>query len=111
MAKQVMPEAQLEARASDIKVTDELLLQISLFAQLKRKPSLDKFPGSLVLRRYKKGDVICRQGDAGWTAFYILTAEDVFELFRALAQAGSGTERLAFQRLAQEQVARLAWLK
>ena len=66
MAKQVMPEAQLEARATDIKVTDELLLQISLFAQLKRKPSLDKFPGSLVLRRYRAGEVILELTKLRW---------------------------------------------
>jgi Fe-S-cluster-containing hydrogenase component 2 len=112
MAKQVMPPARLDARPSDVKFTEELLLKISLFAQLKRKPSLDKFPGSLVLRHFKKGETICRQGEAGWTAFYILTTEDVFEMFRALLQTTEpGAERQAYQRQAQDQVTRLAWLK
>src|SRR6266849_533722 len=80
MAKQLMPKAELEARASDVKLTDEQFLKIGLFAQLKRKPSLDKFPGAMVLRRYRKGEVIFRQGEAGWTAFYTLTSEDLLAI-------------------------------
>jgi Fe-S-cluster-containing hydrogenase component 2 len=112
MAKQVMPPAQLETRPTDVKVTDDLLLKISLFAQLKRKPSLDKFPGSLVLRRFRKGDVICRQGEAGWTAFYILTTEDAFELCQALYQGSEpGEENLLWQTLWRNQAFRLAQIK
>jgi CRP-like cAMP-binding protein/Fe-S-cluster-containing hydrogenase component 2 len=80
MAKQLMPKAELEPRDSDVKLTDEQFLKIGLFAQLKRKPSLDKFPGAMVLRRYRKGEVISRQGEAGWTAFYILTSEDLLAI-------------------------------
>jgi CRP-like cAMP-binding protein/Fe-S-cluster-containing hydrogenase component 2 len=77
MAKQLMPKAELERRSSDVSLTDDQFLKIGLFAQLKRKPSLDKFPGAMVLRRYRKGEVIFRQGEAGWTAFYTLTSEDL----------------------------------
>src|SRR5438445_8116252 len=80
MAKQLMPKAELEARGSDVQLTDEQFLKIGLFAQLKRKPSLDKFPGAMVLRRYRKGEVIFRQGEAGWTAFYSLTSEDLLAI-------------------------------
>src|SRR5438105_2397128 len=80
MAKQLMPRAELEPRDSDVKLTDEQFLKIALFARLKRKPSLDKFPGAMVLRRYRKGEAIFRQGEAGWTAFYILTSEDLLEV-------------------------------
>src|SRR5438445_12971688 len=80
MAKQLMPKAELEARGSDVQLTDEQFLKIGLFAQLKRKPSLDKFPGAMVLRRYRKGEVIFRQGEAGWTAFYTLTSEDLLAI-------------------------------
>jgi CRP-like cAMP-binding protein/Fe-S-cluster-containing hydrogenase component 2 len=80
MAKQLMPKAELETRASDVQLTDEQFLKIGLFAQLKRKPSLDKFPGAMVLRRYRKGEVIFRQGEAGWTAFYTLTSEDLLAI-------------------------------
>jgi Fe-S-cluster-containing hydrogenase component 2/CRP-like cAMP-binding protein len=80
MAKQLMPKAELERRDSDVPMTDEQFLKIGLFAQLKRKPTLDKFPGALVLRRFRQGEVIFRQGEAGWTAFYILTTEDVLAI-------------------------------
>jgi CRP-like cAMP-binding protein/Fe-S-cluster-containing hydrogenase component 2 len=80
MAKQLMPKAELEPRESDVSLTDEQFLKIGLFAQLKRKPSLDKFPGAMVLRRYRKGEVIFRQGEAGWTAFYTLTSEDLLAI-------------------------------
>ncbi len=80
MAKQLMPKAELEPRDRDVKLTDEQFLKIGLFTRLKRKPSLDKFPGAMVLRRYRKGEAIFRQGEAGWTAFYILTSEDLLEI-------------------------------
>jgi Fe-S-cluster-containing hydrogenase component 2/CRP-like cAMP-binding protein len=111
MAKQVMPPAQLELRPTDIKVPDEVLLQISLFAQLKRKPSLDKFPGTLVLRRYRRGDVICRQGDAGWTAFYLLTTEDACALTQTLGQAApAGSDPMVWQTLHRQNASRLETL-
>jgi CRP-like cAMP-binding protein/Fe-S-cluster-containing hydrogenase component 2 len=80
MAKQLMPKAELEPRDTDVQLSDEQLLKIGLFTRLKRKPSLDKFPGAMVLRRYRKGEVLFRQGEAGWTAFYILTSEDLLAI-------------------------------
>src|SRR5690242_4876979 len=76
MAKQVMPEANLEVRATDVPLSNEEFLQLSLFAALKTKPSLDRFPGALRLRHYQQGEVICRQGEAGRTAYYLLTGAD-----------------------------------
>jgi CRP-like cAMP-binding protein len=70
-----MPQADLEHRPNDVRLTGEQLQQLSLFKQL-GKIDLDKFPGSVVLRRYRRGETICTQGEAGWTAFYILTSED-----------------------------------
>src|SRR5437588_553993 len=81
MAKQVVnPEARLEAHPSDVTVSDKQLLNLSLFAKLKRKPSLEKFPGAWIVRRFRKGEVIFRQGEAGWTALYPLTTEDILAL-------------------------------
>ncbi len=111
MAKQVMPQAQLVARGTDIKVPDEALFKISLFSQLKRKPSLDKFPGTLVLRHYCKGDVVCRQGEAGWTAFYILTTEDVCELIQAQAELATPDQKPAWQQMLRPHAWNLAQLK
>src|SRR6516225_10555275 len=75
-----MPEAALEARDTDVLLPDALYLRIGLFSQLKSPPSLDKFPGTIRLRHYRQGEEICRHGEAGWTAFYLLTSKDVAEL-------------------------------
>jgi Fe-S-cluster-containing hydrogenase component 2/CRP-like cAMP-binding protein len=80
MAKQVMPQAELQERSGDIALPESLFPRIGLFAQMKSPPSLDKFPGTVALRRFRKGEVICQHGDAGWTAFYLLTRKDVEEL-------------------------------
>src|SRR4051794_29318794 len=82
MGRLINPEARLEARESDVRLSNEQFLQLSLFSNAKRKPSLDKFPGAWVLRHFKEGDVVYRQGEAGWTAFYILTSQDVLGLRR-----------------------------
>src|SRR5205085_10092928 len=114
MAKQLMPRAELEARDSDLHPTDEQFLELSLFAKLKRKPTLDKFPGAMVVRHYRKGEVICRQGEAGWTAFYILTSADALKLREAQLQAlpdGRDGERKALQyeiTVLRQRVERLA---
>lgn len=83
----VMPEAELEPRPGDLPIRlDRLDLcqQISLFKQLKAGPGVERLPGTLLLRHYDEGEVICRQGEAGWTAFYVLTSEDVAGLKQAL---------------------------
>src|SRR6267142_982169 len=89
MPKHVMPAAVLEARPSDVNLRDEQFMALSLFAQLKRKASLDKYAGALMLGRFRKGEVICRQGEAGWTAFYVLASEDVLTLPEAQGKKGA----------------------
>lgn len=112
MAKQQMPRADLPPRDGDVLLTDEELLQLSLFAQLKRKPSLDKFPGAMVLRHFRKGDVIYRQGEAGWTAFFILTSDDVLSLSqRQLAPVQRNGERKALVNDVAELAQRVERLK
>src|SRR5437773_681499 len=86
MAKQqvmLMPSADLEPRDGDVDLTPEQMGKLSLFAGLKGKTDLEKFPGTLRVRHYLSGDAICRQGEAGWTAFYILTAADVRDVIQA----------------------------
>src|SRR5262245_36746421 len=78
--KELMPSADLEPRDGDVELTPEQLGRLSLFAGLKGKTDLEKFPGALRVRHYQSGDAICRQGEAGWTAFYILTSADVEEI-------------------------------
>lgn len=76
----VNPEASLEPRPGDELLAQSELEPLSLFANLRKKPSFDKFPGAVVLRRYRRGEVIVRQGEAGWTAFYVLTGSDLVSL-------------------------------
>jgi CRP-like cAMP-binding protein/Fe-S-cluster-containing hydrogenase component 2 len=83
MSKQVMPQADLAPRPGDESPASEALEQLALFQSLKKKPGFDKYPNSVILRRFRPGEVICRQGDAGASAYYILTAEDVLTLRRA----------------------------
>jgi Fe-S-cluster-containing hydrogenase component 2/CRP-like cAMP-binding protein len=104
MAKQVMVPAQLDVRDSDVSLTDEQFMKLSLFAQLKRKPSLDKYPGSVVLRRYRKNEMICRQGEPGWTAFYLLTSEDVLALREEQLRTAEGVKR---RNVLEEEIAAL----
>jgi CRP-like cAMP-binding protein len=83
----VNPDVVLADRPGDELLTPAQLEQISLFAQLKTRPSLQRFPGAVVLRRYRQGEVIVRQGEAGATAFYILTSEDLLQLRRSQLEA------------------------
>lgn len=59
------------------------------------KPGPENFPGSMILRRCRKGRVLCRQGEAGATAFQILTREDGLKVLQALLR-GLSAEESAF---------------
>ena len=74
------PEAELAPRAGDEILRSDELQQFELFANLKKPISVEKFPGSIVLRRFRKGDVICRQGDRGHSAFYVVREGDMQKL-------------------------------
>lgn len=77
------PEATLDPRPNDETLSAAALKSLSLFAELKRAPTFEKFPGALVLRRYSADEVIVRQGEPGWTAFYVLTRDDLIRLRKA----------------------------
>lgn len=86
MAKTVInPEAELPPRPQDGDLSPAQLALLGVFASLKRLPPFATFPGTWVLRYYREGEVICRQGDAGGTAFYLLTRTDI----ETLAAAGT----------------------
>ena len=76
MAQQRRLKASLESREGDERLPVALLAEIGIFKYFK-PDKLAEFPGSVVLRRYKETETICREGDAGWTAFYIVPAEDM----------------------------------
>lgn len=77
MARSGNLPAELEPRASDVRIPALLLPKIPPFSELKTMAKLFNFPGSVTLRKYRKGQVICRQGDPGWTAFYIPKATEI----------------------------------
>jgi Fe-S-cluster-containing dehydrogenase component len=76
----VRPPARLEPCPGDLAISLEQLEQLTLFAGLKEKVDPAEFPGALVLRRFQKGEIVCRAGEPGWTAFYILRRQDVESL-------------------------------
>ncbi len=85
MARSVNLTADLEPRDSDIAIPDLLFPRIPPFSDLKAAAKLANFPGAMILRRFRKGEVICRQGDPGWTAFYIPTTSEL-EAIRGAAR-------------------------
>lgn len=91
----VNPEVDLPPRSGDQALSAELLAQLELFAALKKKLSFDKFPGSTILRRYRAGEVICRQGDAGASAYYVLTTSDLLAIRESQLAAANDAATLA----------------
>jgi len=73
----VKPEVELELGSGDQLLNSKELAGFELFGGLKKQVSVEKFPGAIVLRRFSAGDVICRQGEAGNSGFYITRGEDV----------------------------------
>jgi CRP-like cAMP-binding protein len=55
-------------------VNAEDLAKIDLFRASAARIA-EKFPGSIMRRRYKKGELVCREGEFGSTAFFILEGE------------------------------------
>jgi Fe-S-cluster-containing dehydrogenase component/CRP-like cAMP-binding protein len=80
MAKSVNIVAELDERESDVSIPALLYPKIPPFSELPSAAKLFNFPGAVILRRFRKGEVICRQGDPGWTAFYIPTTEELTEI-------------------------------
>lgn len=92
------PRAGLEVHDSDIHLSPKQYMKLSLFSGLKKPPTLEKFPGALVVRRYRRGEELFRQGEAGWTAFYILTLNDVLQMQQMRLEATSKqNEKIALQ--------------
>lgn len=72
------PPASLERHAGDIDLPLPLYEMKSLPGVTARTIRMN--PGTLKLRLYRKGETICRQGESGWTAFVILTGDDLRNL-------------------------------
>jgi CRP-like cAMP-binding protein/Fe-S-cluster-containing hydrogenase component 2 len=74
----------LQLRPGDVEPTVDQLLRTPLFANasdavVRRLGSLTR-KGAVALRRYRAGEIVCEQGEAGWTAFYILRDADIRRL-------------------------------
>lgn len=74
------PEVAREMQLGDEVLIAQELQLISVFDELKKAPSFEKFPGFTVLRRCWPGRVICEQGDAGATAFLVLSSHDMLAI-------------------------------
>src|SRR5437870_9541684 len=102
MAKKVYPGAAFELCDNEaLPFHFDLFAQISLLAPLppKAKENLEKCPGAMRLRRFKKDDLICRQGEEDCTAFYILKTDDIDTLCRYPRQR---VEQAAAEKTATE---------
>ena len=100
----VKPPARLDPHDDDFDLPPVLYLECGVFKRLKMKPSTDKFPGTLLLRKYRAGEALCRQGDPGWTAFAILTAEDIVALRAASDKLTSELPARIEQHIAKNKV-------
>jgi Fe-S-cluster-containing hydrogenase component 2/CRP-like cAMP-binding protein len=76
----IRPPGDLRPRDGDEDLSIQQIEQIAKFGQLSEQPDWEEWPGMVALRRYKPGEVICRQDEPGWTAFYILTTEELLQL-------------------------------
>jgi len=76
----VKSEIHLQARTGDNVIDARELRQFDLFRRMKNGVSIEKFPGSIILRRYAAGEVVFQQGQSGGTAFYIPSAEDLVRI-------------------------------
>ncbi len=103
----VYPEANLVPDADDEWISSEELAQIELFGALKRKIKVEEAPGSLLLRRFRAGEVICRQGEPGNSAFYLVPAADMVRLRRFQLSDASRPVTDERRRLWEEDVTRL----
>src|SRR5437763_844652 len=93
------PPATLEQRDDDVRVAFDRPLSFSLFKGTDVKSYVEKNPGTLAVRRFQAGDEVCRLGEMGWTAFYVLTADEAIELLQEVEKDAPETEK---ERLAGE---------
>ncbi len=73
------------------------LLQYAPFADIPRA-SLEKFPGAVVLRKFTRGEIICREGEYGSTAFYISKGRVEVYLAAPLAHVKARKDEHLFAR-------------
>src|SRR5258708_14143902 len=84
----------------------EALLQIPVFKGVSGT-FLDLNRGAIVKRRFRKGEIICREGEFGSTAFYILEGQAKVSISTPIAHVKTqGGTKGFFKRLTSTLVAR-----
>jgi Fe-S-cluster-containing hydrogenase component 2 len=93
----------LRLRPGDAELTLPQILGISLFKDLSPRAHSrlrgKGGQGAVVLRRYQAGEVICRQGAPGWTAFYLIEIDDLLRLRESQHTAALAADRKLSQSL------------
>jgi Fe-S-cluster-containing hydrogenase component 2 len=87
MPSSFAPPVPPAARDTDVRLTDEILAELSLLAPLQRRPALYRFRNSVALRRFHAGECVVRQGERGRLAYYVLTRADTLALLNALCRS------------------------
>ncbi len=95
------------ATSPEARVLDpEELLQLPVFKGVSGT-FLELNRGAIVKRRYKKGEIICREGDFGATAFYILEGQALVSISSPIAHVKTqGGSQGFFKRLTSSLVGR-----
>jgi CRP-like cAMP-binding protein/Fe-S-cluster-containing hydrogenase component 2 len=81
------PIAQVQLGEGD-PVSVEDLLGIELFKDIAERVTT-RFPGSITQRRFKAGEVVCREGDFGSTAYFIVSGEVTVSIGTPMAHVES----------------------
>src|ERR1700722_18341430 len=89
-SRKMRPPADLKPRAQDFTLDVDALKALPHFKLVegekqaqdlnKKLEKVEDLPGIAVLRSYQKGEVICRENEPGFTAYYIMTARDLAAL-------------------------------
>ncbi len=74
-----LPKGRLDVGPNDKALSPDEVLSLSIFQGLAPK-QFGLQPGAVVLRRFERDQIICHQGGEGYSAFYILTDEDLASL-------------------------------
>lgn len=79
----MVPAELAPLREGDERLTQDELQILSLFEKPMfggKVPDFVRYSGTICLRQYKQREIVCEQGEAGSSAFYILKTEDIEKL-------------------------------
>ncbi len=95
MAKRMLTARLSGERSAIMKAPD--LVGVDIFKDIDHKV-IEKFPGTVVRREFSAGEVICREGEGGTTAFYLLQGSVKVFIARRLG-AAAGKERQGWRAM------------